>query len=282
MTISKKQSGFAPIVAIVLIGALGIGSVATVTAADKAKPGDILYPLDTSVENIRLAVATSSDSEIEIRTEIASERINEIKQLLQEKGVEATGLDVALNNLTSHKAAVANLVTQKQELKARAKSLEDLFEQEEDELKVSFRTVKLELKQKRVNLKVQLTNAIANGDTAKVESLQTQIAEIEAQLEALEAQQESVEEALEIEEEKLEAQFEAEEEVLEAQEEALEEEEEKLEEELEELEEDNEEERERLEEERDRIREEKEELRENQEQEETDEAEEDEGFELED
>ena len=50
----QKQSGFVPLVVVLIVGALSVGSVATVTASDNAKPGDILFPIDTAIENVRL------------------------------------------------------------------------------------------------------------------------------------------------------------------------------------------------------------------------------------
>ena len=230
MVTFQNQSGFAPLVVVVIIGVLGLGSVATVTAADNAKPGDILYPVDTGFENLRLNLTTSPETQVELRTQFAAERVAEVEAALQERGVEAPGLDIALNNLTTHKVAIASLVTQRQELKAKAKVIEDLFEQKEKELEAAFKAAKRELKVRRADLKAQLAQAIADGNTARADSLRAQIAQIEAQLDALEAQEEAVEEVLEVEEENLEAQFEIEEEALEEKEEALEEEQERIEE----------------------------------------------------
>ena len=237
----KSQSGFAPVVAIVLIAVLAFGGVGTVAAADNAKPGDILYPIDTGVENLRLSLSTNLENEVGLRTEFAAERITEVQQLLQERDVDPQGLNVALVNLTAHKAAVAQLVAQEQELKNRANALDDLFDQKEKELEAAFKEAKLGLKQQKATLKTQLVQAIADGDNARAGSLRNQITEIEAQLDALDVQEEAVEEALEAEEEKLEAQLEAEEEALEEQEEALEGEKDRLEEEQERFEEEQEE-----------------------------------------
>lgn len=224
-----QQAGFVPLVVLVIIGALGAGSVATVAVSDNAKPGDILFPIDTAVEELRLAVTTNPEAEVELRTQFAAERVAEVEAALQERGVEAPGLDVALANLTSHKAAVASLVAQQQS-KTQAKALDDLFEQKEQQLEAAFKEAKRDLKTQRASLKAQLAQATASGDTAKANSLRAQIAQIEAKLDALEAQEEQAEEALEQEEEKLEAQLEAEEKALEEKEEMLEEEQEKLEE----------------------------------------------------
>lgn len=229
----KFQEGFAPVLVLVIVASAVVGGTATVVASDNAKSGDVLFPVDTAIEEFRLNLAGSPEAAVELRTQFAAERVAEIEAVLQESGVDAPGLDIALANLTAHKTAIANLVSQKQELKARAKVLEDLFEQKEKQLETAFKDAKRELKTQRANLKAQLTQAKSAGDTAKADSLRAQIAQIEVKLDALEAQEEAAEEALEVEEEKLEAQFEAEEEFLEEKEEAIEKEQEKLEEEQE-------------------------------------------------
>jgi len=242
MSILQKQSGFVPLVILVIIGTLGVGSVATVTAADNAKPGDILFAIDTAVEDFRLNSTRDSAAELELRTQFAAERVAEVEAVLQERDVDAKGLDIALANLNSQKAAIANLVAQKQELKSRAKALDDLFEQNEKQLEAAFKDAKRELKAQKASLKTQLAQAKSANDTARIDSLRVQIAQIEAKLDALEAQEEAAEEALEAEEEKLEAQFEAEEKALEEKEEQLEEEEDEAEEQAEEAEEEDEDE----------------------------------------
>lgn len=257
-----RQAGFVPIIALVIIAVLGVGGGATVVAADNAKPGDLLFPLDTAIENIRVNLATSPETEVALRTQFAAERVAEVEDLLQARGVDAPGLDVALANLTKQKAAVADLVAQKKELKTQAKALDDLFDQKERELKAAIKAVKRPLKQEKERLEVELEAAIVAGDTARADQLRSQIAEIKAKLDIIEAQEEQAEEALEAEEERLEAQFEAEEEALEAKEEVIDDEEERIEQELENLKEGQEKKRGELERQQERVEKEREELKE--------------------
>lgn len=258
----QSEKGVAPIVAIVIIGGLVLGSVGTVVASDKAKPGDFLYPVDTAMEGVQLALTPGDLGKANFHTQIAGERVEEVKALLDGKGVTAPGLDVALANLVAQKKAVADLLAQNQELKNQAKTLEDLFEQKEKELEAAIKEAKAPLKAQKRELKVRLAQALEAGDSVLADQLRSQIAQIEAQLEALEIKEEELEEALEAEEERLEAQMEAKEEELERLEEEIEELEEREEELREQAEEAEEWERDRLERETERVAEEKEEAEE--------------------
>lgn len=241
-----SQAGIAPLVIILIVaGGLLTAGTGTVVVADSAKPGDVLYGIDTAVENLRLTLTANPESEVELRTKIAAERVAEVEAILTERGVDAPGLEVALANLTQQRQAIADLVAAHAELKAKAKAIEDTIEQQERELEAVFEAARVPLKARKEQLKAQLEAAIAKGDVVLAQQLAQQLAAVKAQLDALEAQEEAAEEQLEVQEELMEAQFEAEEEALEQQEEALEEQEEALKE-KEEREEDEDEEIERL------------------------------------
>jgi hypothetical protein len=63
----------------------------TVMAADNARPGDLLFRVDTTVENARLALA-SEKNKAELKVRFAQERIAEVESLVSEDGrVHATG-----------------------------------------------------------------------------------------------------------------------------------------------------------------------------------------------
>lgn len=253
---NKLQSGFAPIIIILVAGVTALGGTAAVVASDASKPGDVLHPIDQAVENIRLAVASPEAQEI-IRVQLAEERIKEIQSLLQEKTLNTSGLDVALTNLTEQKQKIAQLLTEQKtkgiSVEQKGKELDTQFELKEAELERIFEEAEASLKAEKRQLKVQLREAIAVGNTTQAQQLRDQIAQIEAQLDVLEAMEEETERLLEVEEEKLEAELEAQEEAQEEQEKLLEKQQEELEEQEEELREQAEEaseaERERLEEE---------------------------------
>ncbi len=233
----KNQKGVAPLVIVIIAGlVLAIGGVGT-AAADNSKPGDALHGIDIAIEKTRIALTFDVEAKAELHTEHAAERVAEIKALLDEKGVTAPGIDVALANLIGAKRAVADLATTEAKLEVKAKALDDAFELQEEELEQAFDEAKRPLKLQKKQLKLDLLQALRDGDTEEAAAIQVQIADIKAQLKVLEVQEEIAEDALDLEEDRLEALLEAEEATLEAEEERLEEEEELAEEELERMEE---------------------------------------------
>ena len=99
----RLQSGAARIVVIILVILLiAIASAGIIIASDTAIPGDPLYPVDTAIEDLRIVTATTSNQKTQLRVLYAKERVQEINYLLDEMGVYAPGLDIALINFLEH------------------------------------------------------------------------------------------------------------------------------------------------------------------------------------
>lgn len=67
---------------IVILAFLGAGGA--VLTSDSARPGDLLFPLDRSVEDIRLAL-TPEQGKADLRVKFAKERLDEIESILDEE-----------------------------------------------------------------------------------------------------------------------------------------------------------------------------------------------------
>lgn len=76
----KRKSLFKIITALALI--FGI-TAETALAADNAKPGDLLFPVDRAIENFRISVA-SGERKNELKVEFALERVAEVKDVIRE------------------------------------------------------------------------------------------------------------------------------------------------------------------------------------------------------
>ncbi|MBI4415024.1 MAG: hypothetical protein HY566_02175 [Candidatus Kerfeldbacteria bacterium] len=72
------------IIAVVLL----TGSIGTAVAANGARPGDVLYPVDRAIESVRLKVAPAGEARARLITEFAAERQDELKSLEQKSGRE--------------------------------------------------------------------------------------------------------------------------------------------------------------------------------------------------
>lgn len=80
MKILHNQQGFAPLIAILIL-AMGVTSVGTVTASNNSTPGDALFGLDKSIEEIKVSFTPGEKDRAKIRLEIAEERLEELQAL---------------------------------------------------------------------------------------------------------------------------------------------------------------------------------------------------------
>jgi predicted RNA methylase len=74
------QNYMVPLIALAVL-LFGTGSAAL--ASDAARPGDILFPVDTAMENLSLALSNDS-RKAELRVLLADERFKEFSQLVEE------------------------------------------------------------------------------------------------------------------------------------------------------------------------------------------------------
>lgn len=84
------------ILALALMLVLG-GSVATVQAADSAKPGDWLFPLDQAVEKVQLSFSSEGRKE-ELKVKIAAERTEELQKIIVEAKTNKSDQDSAVRD----------------------------------------------------------------------------------------------------------------------------------------------------------------------------------------
>lgn len=193
--IHKDDSGFATVFTILaLVGILVLGSVSIVGAANNAVPGNTLYPVDMGLEEVQLSLTSNPQAQVDLRTQLAEERLVEALQVFQEQGAGAPGIDVALVNLAEQKAQINILISQNQELQVKVRSLEIQLQQKQQGLKSAFQTV-------GQDLEAQLKNAKKSGNTIEASRLETQLDALEMQKEALDDEDE-IEEQKEVEEEK--------------------------------------------------------------------------------
>lgn len=176
-------------------------------------PESAFYFLDRFGEALREFFTFNPEGKARLQITFAAERISEIKVILETKGVEAKGLEVAQSRLQAHLAnAAVVLADQKSEgkdISTLAKELDDELETPKSALADSFKTEKRTLKAKENELKAQLKAAHRAGDTAKAEAIAQELGQVKAQLELLELKEGDIEDAVEAEEEKLEEEMEA-------------------------------------------------------------------------
>ncbi len=100
MTNSKSnylQRGVIPLVVLTLLAVVGAGGAATVVSQGSI-PGDILYPVKETTENVRVATAFSDESKAKVHLAIADEKLNEIEKL-EARGKSADKIVAAAERL---------------------------------------------------------------------------------------------------------------------------------------------------------------------------------------
>lgn len=97
----------------VLVIALG-GSVASVSAAEQALPGDFLYTLKLATEQARLALTSASDEKLKLKLEFTSRRGDELKGVAKQ------------NNSNKQERVVQAAEILKRDLNTVKKQLEDV------------------------------------------------------------------------------------------------------------------------------------------------------------
>lgn len=100
---------------IAIIVALGAGGA--VAASDSARPGDLLFPVDRAVEEMR-ATFSSAEGKAELKVKFAEERLDEMDSILEDEPATSTpngvseeatlNLSHALDILTMHLADIHN------------------------------------------------------------------------------------------------------------------------------------------------------------------------------
>ena len=226
-------------------------------------PESNFYFLDKFGEALREFFTFNPEGKARLQITFASERIAEIKVILETKGVEANGLEIAQSRLQAHLANAATIVVDQKaegkDVSQLAKELGDKFDAPKTALEQTFKAEKRALEAQEKELKGKILEARRVGDTAQVESLIQQLGQIKAQKELLELKEEEAGEALEQEEERLEEEMEAKERAEKAIREAEKEKQEVLDEAVEDLEDAKEKEEELKEEQEEKEREAKEE-----------------------
>lgn len=91
------------------------GAVLTVGAADKAAPGDPLYPVDLAVEDFRMRFASDSEK-VELYKAQAEERLAELKEKVDESETAAQYRETSLEMISRLQETGAELAAQGNEL----------------------------------------------------------------------------------------------------------------------------------------------------------------------
>lgn len=175
-------------------------------------PESTFYFLDKFGEALREFFTFSPESRARLQVTFAAERIAEIKVILETKGVDAHGLEVAQSRLKEHLTNISAVLddekTKGENVSALAKELDDDIDGQKDILKRAFKKEKNALKEKEALLKRNIAAARQAGNTAQADALLAELVLLKAEKDRLESNEEEHEDALEAEQEKIEREME--------------------------------------------------------------------------
>ena len=171
-------------------------------------PESPFYFLDKLGETLREFFTFNPEGKAHLQIDFAAERIAEIKIILETKGVNAKGLEVAESRLQANIAKAAGIVegekSKGKDVSELAKNISEDFDANKEALKQALKDQEHSLEAKEDELKAKIREARQVGDATQVEALVKELGEIKAQKELLKLKEEEREEALEQEEEKIE------------------------------------------------------------------------------
>lgn len=153
-------------------------------------PESPFYFFDRLGENLQQFFTFNPEAKAKIQTEFAGERIAEIKAMVEKKGVNAKGLNIAESLLQTNVAYAAEIVSEEKtsgkDVTALAKTLNDEFDARDKLLEQTFKDAKAQLKAQRKEIKTNLlAEARRTGDTAQIVVLEAQLKDIDGQIDAL-------------------------------------------------------------------------------------------------
>ncbi len=153
-------------------------------------PESPFYFLDKLGEALQRFFTFNPESKARLEITFAKERIAEIKLVLEDKGVNATGILVSERGLDDHlgrvAAILADLKQEGEDTNNLAKELSDDFDPAQEALKNTFKSEADTLDAKIDELKAKLKQARLSGDTVQAEALLKEIADLKVQKELLE------------------------------------------------------------------------------------------------
>jgi len=177
-------------------------------------PDSPFYFLDGFFEDIQEFFTFNPQAKARLHVAFAAERVAEIKVMLETKGVEAKGLDVAQARLEAHVSKAVGIIESEQEkgsdVSALVYEILDDFHEQREAVKEAFKEAKQEFFSKREALQEQLRAANKAGDTALQERIRQELAAIEAGKDAAEAEKDEAIAALEAERNRLRVRIEGE------------------------------------------------------------------------
>jgi len=182
-------------------------------------PGTFWYFLDGWGESVQEFFTFRAENRALLQTRRALERVAEINVLLERKGVDAPGLDIAEAKIQRN-VARANEILERQkargiEVAQLAKRLDNEFDTRQALLRGVFRTTKENLRTEEKALEAQIREARLAGNFERVEELRATLTNIENQRDRIGTRRDLLKERIEAQKERIRGKLEVREKELE-------------------------------------------------------------------
>jgi len=170
-----------------IVGVIFLGAGGAAFASQGSLPGETLYPVKILTEDIRTSIAASPESKAELHITFASRRIQEVKEIINEKGVDEGTIEVAYSRLQKDLDEVTAIVeaqTEKGiEVDALAVKLDTLIDSEvnisKNSLKRAIKIRKAALRVEENELRAEITTLKDAGEVEKSERLEVRLRTID-------------------------------------------------------------------------------------------------------
>ena len=181
-------------IVIALIAMLSGGGAAL--ASQNSVPGETLYPVKTLTENVRSVLAISGQSEAKLQSKLASERLEEVNEILQADEIDADGIEIALSKLKEHVSMMSTIVEEEKSKGKDVAQLEDdlsnNLKTNKDILERTFKAQKEGIENEKKNLKKEIDAAENNDDENEINELETKLNSLKKKNELLEIKEDAV------------------------------------------------------------------------------------------
>jgi len=173
----------------------------TVTVAAGSLPGELLYPVKISAENIHSYFTFSPKSRTKLEMSFAGERINEMQKLINEREVDGNRIEIALVGMRNNTNNAKNVIDSE---KANGKDITDLVEifdeaidNHQDNINNIFHNSNSNISFREESIKTKAANAKKDSDPSSFNDLVRQLSDLNAQRAILEIKAEESEDFLE-------------------------------------------------------------------------------------
>ncbi|MFA6215605.1 MAG: DUF5667 domain-containing protein [Patescibacteria group bacterium] len=158
-----RQNLVEPVVVMILMMVVFLGSSLTINAAFYSLPGSSLYPVKIALENTHAALVTDANQRAELKIEFAQKRVAELDKIIDEPGV----------NPQEKKRQIETLVA---ELKNNVTDVNNHISKMNQSMKQSDSNVNMEDKERTVKMALTLSSKAQE----LVKSLDTKVEKISA------------------------------------------------------------------------------------------------------